>query len=84
MAQPAFTWTETPRGNWICSCGEYAGVCERRGDRWDVRVQSPYPMRYAFDYASIEDAKGVVESIIMDVAIKHHDLHRLAYVPHAA
>lgn len=80
ITQPLFAWAETDKGNWHCSCGDaYFGVCQRRGDRWDVRVQSPYPMRYAFDYTSIADAKGVVEALIVDIAVRHNDLARLAY-----
>ncbi|MDP9314688.1 MAG: hypothetical protein M3R24_28070 [Chloroflexota bacterium] len=69
QAMVRWTWTQTPKGNWICQSGKYVAVAEWQGSEWEIRVKTDTGISITTHRAtSPAELETTVQQLIQDIA----------------
>ncbi len=82
QAMVRWTWTQTPKGNWICQSGKYVAVAEWQGSEWEIRVKTDTGISTTTHRAtSPAELETTVQQLIQDIARQFREMHMLDFEP---
>lgn len=82
QAMVRWTWTQTPKGNWICQSGSYCAVAEWRGTAWEIRVKTGETVSIStIKTVSPAELEIAVQRLVQDIARQSAEVHLLEYEP---